>query len=164
MIDEIGTATGGSVIEGGGASQSVNRQEAQSEDAGADRADADAALREELAQANERIAALEAQLSDASQGHELERLLIEAGAIDLETAAVLAERRMAETGVTAEEAVRALVNAKGYLFRSVSRPRYASAVSGAPGRSAGALEDLAIEARETGDRRAVLRYLRRRRG
>lgn len=119
-------------------------------------------LRRELGEAQERIASLEARLTEQSRAIEIERLLVEAGTVDLETARVLVDRRLAAGDVAPDAAVRALVSAKGYLFRS-AQP-VASAVSGAPSRAPDELDELAIEARQTGDRRAVLRYLRRRRG
>ena len=121
-------------------------------------------LEEDLELAQARIADLERQLANESMRSELERQLVDAGAVDLETAIVLAERRLAEGGLTVSEAVAALTQTKGFLFRTPGRSVGASALSGAPARSKDSLEDLAQEARESGDRRAVLRYLRRRRG
>lgn len=121
-------------------------------------------LEQELAEAKERIADLEQRLSSESRRYELERQLSEAGVVDLETALVLAERKLEDESVTVEQAVSSLKSSKGFLFRGPERSSGASALSGSPARPRDSLEDLAREARETGDRRAVLRYLRRRRG
>ncbi len=121
-------------------------------------------LEEELELAQERIADLERRLAGEAMRTELEKQLVDAGAVDLETAILLAERKLAEGGLTVGEAVGALAQSKGFLFRAPVRPTGASALSGAPVKARDSLEELALEARETGDRRAVLRYLRRRRG
>lgn len=169
----IGSGGVGGEIEGGTGQVAVARDAAAQEDAdegGGEEPTIDD-LREELELAEERIADLERLLARESERHALERLLEDAGAKDPETALVLSERLLTGGGLTPAEAVARLVQTKAYLFRSASAARGAEpggrgagALSGEPARALDSLESLASEARETGDRRAVLRYLRRRRG
>ena len=121
-------------------------------------------LESALLKAVERIGELEKQLAEATTSHELERQLVEAGVLDLETATVLAERRLAAGGVTIGEVVADLVSSKSFLFRSSKGGRAGSAVSGGAAEAKDSLSQLAEEAMQSGDRRAVLRYLKRRRG
>ncbi|RNC80446.1 MAG: hypothetical protein ED559_01135 [Phycisphaera sp.] len=117
-----------------------------------------------LAAAVETIAELEKQLAQAEQAQDLERLLIEAGVVDIETATLLAQQRLNDAGASVEGVVSDLVSSKSFLFRSKKASASGSAVSGDPAPVRDSLSELADEARQTGDRRAVLRYLRRRRG
>ncbi len=133
-----------------------------------------------VAELEARVAELESELAgarealDASERRgEIERRLTEAEAIDLETA-----RLLTEAAVSAMEepdvalAVEDLRRRKPFLFAGDrsggARPRSASALS--PAREHGtngsgeALRELADEARSSGDRRALLQYLRQRRG
>lgn len=165
--DGPGSGGGGGGTAGAGSKQDV-RDVALQEESG-DHTSTVEELREQLEMAQARIEELERLMATESARYELERLLEDAGAIDLETALVLAERMLAEGGVTPAEAVARLVKSKAYLFRSAQAQapaagRGASSLSGEPTRAADSLEALAAEARESGDRRAVLRYLRRRRG
>jgi hypothetical protein len=121
-------------------------------------------LESALLKAVEKIAELEKQLADASTSHDLERQLVEAGVLDLETATVLAERRLAGTDASAGDVVAELVSSKPFLFRTRQRGPAGSAVSGGPADVRDSLSQLADEAMQSGDRRAVLRYLKRRRG
>lgn len=165
---------GGGIEPGGsgsgtiGAGEKQDARDAALQEESGDRASAVDDLREQLELAQARIAELERLMASESSRHELERLLEGAGVIDLETALVLSERMLAGGGLSPAEAVARLVKTKAYLFRSSGAPvgvrSGASALSGEPARAADSLEALAAEARETGDRRAVLRYLRRRRG
>lgn len=118
------------------------------------------------------VAALRRELADAKTAAEraarraaIERALTDAGAIDLEITTPLVERAMAETDAPdAAAAVRSVRDAKGFLFRrAVSASAKGSAMAGASVRGAG-LEDLAGDARSSGDRGDLLRYLRARRG
>lgn len=117
-----------------------------------------------LTAAVETIAELEKQLTQAEQTQNLERLLIEAGVVDLETATLLAQQRLNATESSVEGVVSDLVSSKSFLFRSKKALVSGSAVSGGPAPVRDSLSELAEEARLTGDRRAVQRYLRRRRG
>lgn len=121
-------------------------------------------LEEALEAAVRTIEDLEKKLLDVERAQQLERLLIEARTVDLETAQILAERRLASTEASAHEVVQELVSTKGHLFRSPQSGITGSAVSGGPASATDSLSELAAEARRTGDRRAVLRYLRGRRG
>lgn len=125
----------------------------------------------ELEEAREQVAALEAQLADAesrqvstARSHEVERALRDAGAIDLETAQLLVEAAMGdEEAPDIEELVGHLRRDKAFLFtkRSAGGP-VMSALS--EGGSATSLDRALERARKTGDRKALLRYLRMRRG
>ena len=147
-----------------GEHEEQDRDDAVQDDVGRDCEEVIDELEEQLELAQARIADLERQLSAESMRSDLEKQLVEAGAVDLETAMVLAERRLAEGELSVSEAVESLKSTKGFLFRSVKRVSGASAMAGSPTKPRDSLDDLAREARETGDRRAVLRYLRRRRG
>lgn len=118
------------------------------------------------------VAALRQELADAKGTAEkaarraaIERALTDAGAIDLEITTPLVEEAMfgmAEPDVGA--AVRAVRGEKGFLFRKAGGVGLRSAaMAGERGRGVG-LEDLAGDARSTGDRSDLLRYLRARRG
>lgn len=150
----------------GGADVSVKEAQSAIEAADTEPAAGDRVqeLEEALEAAVRTIEELEKKLLDVERAQQLERLLIEAGTVDLETAQILAERRLASTEASAHEVVQELVSTKGHLFRSPQRGITGSAVSGGPASATDSLSELAAEARRTGDRRAVLRYLRGRRG
>lgn len=123
---------------------------------------------------SERITALEAQLSQAHEAldsserqRSIDLALIEADAVDVETARLLTEiavMQMDEPDVLL--AVSELRERKPFLFR---RPRSAGVCAmgahgdGERGGTSGALEDAAEAAMATGDRAALLAYLRMRR-
>lgn len=124
---------------------------------------------EKVAALEERVAELEAALetaradaaralAEAEIGRAIERELTRAGAIDLEAAALLLEAPADAAGVPG--AVRALRDRKPALFRPAPGAAGASMSPAAPDDE---LADLASAARRTGDRAALLRYLRRRR-
>ncbi|GAB5497453.1 MAG: hypothetical protein Phyf2KO_25330 [Phycisphaerales bacterium] len=121
-------------------------------------------LESALTAAVETIADLEKQLAQIKQKQDLERLLIEAGVVDLETATLLAQQRLKDTEASVEGVVSELVSSKSFLFRPKRSLVSGSAVSGGPAPVRDSLSELAEVARQTGDRRAVLKYLRRRRG
>ena len=162
-IEELETGEGSGGVEGPvGGGGDTDRGDATQDDLSCE--EMIDSLEEQLDEAHERIATLERPLTTESRRHELEKMLADAGVIDIETALVLAERKLESEGVTVEQAVSSLMSSKGFLFRRPERASGASALAGSPARSKDSLEDLAREASETGDRRAVLRYLRRRRG
>lgn len=102
-------------------------------------------------------------LEESKRRRLIERELSTQGAIDLETTSLLTEAAL--TGAQdpdIQAAITDLKRRKPFLFRPPAAQR-TSAMSGeiAP---APALDDAALEARRTGDRRALLRYLRLRRG
>lgn len=108
-----------------------------------------------------RVSELESALSALECGHALERALLDEGVIDLETALALAGPRVAggeEAGAVAAD----LARSKPFLFRRAPASAGASA-SGVAGGGAATLSSLASEARRSGDRRALSRYLRLRR-
>lgn len=121
------------------------------------------------------VAGLRRELADAKSAAEkagrraaIERALTEAGAIDLEITTPLVEEVLAgmepvDGGADVNGAVRAVRNSKGFLFRkAVGGGLKSSSMAGEYGRGVG-LEDLAGDARSTGDRSDLLRYLRARR-
>lgn len=128
-------------------------------------------LLEELERARARIAELERSLADAERARELEARLREAGAVDLETATTMAlailernERESDGEPVSEADAVGELLRTKPFLFAA---PVGGPGVVGMAGMPSPAIDDaarLAERARETGDRRLLLRYLRVRRG
>ncbi len=93
----------------------------------------------------------------------IEHDLVEADAIDLETATILTQAALETMDEPdAAVAIQDLRRRKPFLFRSQSnRPSAMSALS-RPGQ--GALDDVAESARRSGDRRELLRYLRMKRG
>lgn len=120
--------------------------------------------------AEARAAQLERQLAEtretldaAERRRAISEGLAQAQALDLETAALLTEAavaQMAEADVGA--AIADLKRRKPFLFRQAPRP---GAMSPAPRAAAprDTLADAASAARDSGDRRALLEYLRLRR-
>ena len=128
-------------------------------------------LRSSLEQAEARLARAESLLT-------AQRLLADAGAVDVESGAVLIERALAGGGACDEaavaEAVKALKRRKPRLFSASGGGGGVGGLLGRDGGSAGAWEDdgdgaerrlavLADRASRSGDRRSVMRYLRERR-
>ena len=115
----------------------------------------------------ERVQALEAEVAQArasAQASDLRRrvetALLEAGAVDVETASLLVERAIAgQETPNVEAAVSSLRAGKGWLFSASSAP----GALHAPAHDGGEEASLAAEAAARGDRRALLRYLRLRR-
>lgn len=111
-----------------------------------------------LEQIHEELAETRATLDDAERKRQAERLLAEHGALDLETAMLLTEAAVAqmdEPDVAA--AVQELRARKPFLF---ARASHASVMSGHAESEPDPIEDAAADARATGDRRVLLRYLR----
>lgn len=117
-----------------------------------------AQLREQLAQAEARLAATQ-------QRHELEGALRDAGVIDVEAAAILAEAcRGASQEADAAALVRDLKARRPYLFRASPVPASAgSALSPAVTPSTDSAIRRAADEARSGDPTAVLRYMRLRR-
>jgi hypothetical protein len=115
-----------------------------------------------------KLAAAEKSLSEAREALDaaerktsIDRELVRQGAIDVETAALLTETAVASMEKPdVKAAIGDLRRGKPFLFRTAPR---ASAMSGTPS-EVSPLDDAAAAARESGDRRALLRYLRMRRG
>ncbi|MBX3379611.1 MAG: hypothetical protein KF805_05925 [Phycisphaeraceae bacterium] len=112
-----------------------------------------------------------AALAQEKQSREIDRALASAGAIDPEVASLLLASMLAtQTGdPTTPPDITALVQTmraqKPFLFESALPPRpipsaMSPAITTTPTDS---LHDLAVQARTTGDRRALLAYLRARR-
>lgn len=118
-------------------------------------------LEGKLAAAEKSLAEAHQALDSAERKRSIERELSRQGAIDIETAALLTEAAVtAMPKPDVKAAISELRRGKPFLFRTTPR---VSAMSGAPS-EASPLEGAAAEARESGDRRALLRYLRMRRG
>lgn len=98
-------------------------------------------------------------LTESERQRALDAELLNAQVLDLETARLLAERAMGEDADPAA-AVADLKRRKPFLFRSAPRSSSMSAMAGGEDDPA---RDLAEKARESGDRRALLRYLRSKR-
>jgi hypothetical protein len=116
------------------------------------------AAESKLEQAEEELGAARRAVDDAERRREAERLLLEHGALDLETALMLTEAAVAqmdEPDVAA--AIDELRKRKTFLFTRRSR---SSAMSERTEQAPDPLGDVAEEARASGDRRALLRYLR----
>lgn len=117
------------------------------------------------------VETLRAQLEEARKGadaserrRETERLLREANAVDVETASLLTEMAVsAMESPDVASAVAELRRTKPYLFRA-SAPHASAMSASVPDDGVQTLETLADEARTSGDRSALLRYLRGRRG
>lgn len=121
-------------------------------------------LENELAELEQTLSETRAALDDAERRSEIERQLVEADAVDLETARLLTEASVGQMGeADVSEAVAELKRTKPFLFKKAARSQ-ASAMSGALecGRC-DELQNAAESARATGDRRTLLRYLRLRR-
>lgn len=119
--------------------------------------------------AADRLSALESELSEAQAALErsereraLDRALGEAGAIDMETARLLAERVMGDGEESdAASAVEEVKRRKPFLFRSARAGAYGA--MGAAPEERGAIDSAAHEAARSGDRGSLLKYLRLRR-
>ncbi|MEL6797531.1 MAG: hypothetical protein AAFO89_12005 [Planctomycetota bacterium] len=162
-----GSAPGGGEVEGPDAAQTFEGGGDAAASALQDDADRDCgALAEALAEENEvlrvRVAELEAALAGVERRFELERSLADAGVIDLETAMAVAEVRV-DAGDTPAAIVSELVASKPFLFRGPRSSARGSALGGASVAAESSLSGLADEARRSGDRRALTRYLRKRR-
>jgi len=118
-----------------------------------------------LAECQASAAQLREQMDKSEGARQIERALVEQQALDLETAALLTEAAVAQMDEPdVEAAVAELKRRKPFLFRSGGAGGHAGAMSGASsGTGDGALTQAAIDARVTGSRQALLRYLRLRR-
>ena len=126
---------------------------------------------QQLEELNEKVRAISAELDEANQTiHSLERrqqvdaLLMDADAIDLEAARLLTEQAvttMDEPDV--ELAVRDLRRHKPYLFRRRSDTTNSAMAPNIPSHGPDPAEQAAEQAARSGDRRDLLRYLRLRR-
>jgi hypothetical protein len=118
-------------------------------------------LETKLAAADKALAESREALDAAERKRDIERELSRQGAIDLESATLLTEAAVAGMDkADAKAAIADLKRSKPFLFKA---PVRVSAMSGAV-ESESSLDAAAAVARESGDRRALLRYLRMRRG
>ncbi len=125
--------------------------------------------------AEARAAELEQSLTEAREAldaverrHQIDAALIEANAIDLETARLLTEMAVADMpDADIAAAVNDLQRHKPFLFRPAmhrrATPTTTAAGASLPASSPDPALDAAAEAATTGNRRALLRYLRARR-
>jgi hypothetical protein len=104
---------------------------------------------------------LRRMLGQSEQSRQIDRELLIAGVVDLDGARRLVDERLA-AGVTVLEAVARVRERRPLLFAPRVRGVRATAMPAGPAPSA--VDEAANDARETGDRRLVLRYLRVRRG
>jgi hypothetical protein len=119
------------------------------------------ALEQRLTELDKQLADSKAALATLERKRAIERELVEQGTIDLEAAGLLAEAAVAGLAdPNLPGAIAELKRRKPHLFRPAAP---AGAMSSAPGAPAPPLEEAAATARATGDRRALLSYLRLRR-
>lgn len=123
-----------------------------------------------VAELGDRLGAVEAAAEDlrrivgeSERARRVDRELLIAGVIDLDGARALVEEQMAD-GATALEAVSRVKERRPLMFAGRARGVRATVMPAPEGGGARPVEDLADAARETGDRRLLLRYLRMRRG
>lgn len=103
-------------------------------------------------------------LVSAERARRIDLALMRAGAVDLDAARLIAEASISdEEGVDIEAVVAELRRGKPFLFRS-RRARAGSAMGRRPVQAGNSLDDAAREAAASGERGALLRYLRARRG
>ena len=102
-------------------------------------------------------------LESAERVRRIDAALISSGAVDLDAARLVTEATLSgDESVDIEAAVAELRRTKPFLFRT-RRPRTSTAMGGRPLQAGSGLEDAAREAARSGERGALLRYLRARR-
>ncbi len=142
-----------------------DKQEPQSDASGGD-AERVKALEARVLELESALAEARAAAMAAARRAEIERALTAAGAIDLEITTPLVEQVVA--GMDEPDigkAVREVRAGKSFLFRtSTSGGVRSESMAGRPSGAGPGLDDLASEARASGDRADLLRYLRARRG
>ncbi len=123
-------------------------------------------LRAKIAQLESALGSAQQTIVQVERRGEIDRELTAARAVDLETARLLTEAVIAEMDEPdVVLAVRELCDRKPFLFGS-RRPAPVGGVSMSPtvrGGGEGALSSMAQQARSSGDRSELLRYLRARR-
>ena len=108
-------------------------------------------------------------LAQSERRRQIEGLLRDAESVDVGAALLLTEAAIGEIDgdIDLKDVVAEMVRTKPYLFArdaGVSRDRYRASVMAGAVDSESELVEAATAARETGDRRALLRYLRMRNG
>jgi hypothetical protein len=124
-----------------------------------------AGLREQLAKSEAALEAAREALDAAERRHAIDLRLLEAGTVDLESARLLTElavSRMDDADVSA--AVTELRRRKPFLFGRSRAGSHGGAAMAAATAGSDPIEQIAEEAIRTGDRAALMRYLRARRG
>jgi hypothetical protein len=120
-------------------------------------------LDQRLSEANRLLEEARAALGSSERHRAIDRELVSQGATDMEIGAMMAEMALdAAPNTDIATIVADLKKRKPFLFRT--RTQSASAMAAATSASGAGLDQAAIEARQTGDRGAVLRYLRMKRG
>ena len=123
-------------------------------------------LEEQVGVLKARSVELESALSTSEQRRQIDRHLSQAEAVDVETAALLTEAAVA--GMDEPDVARAVAelrDRKPFLFGRRERMGSGMSAFGSVGDPVvDELDRAAIEARESGDKRTLLRYLRMRRG
>jgi len=122
-------------------------------------------LTEQLAQAQEQTAELSGQLSDIQAEQKLVHKLISAGAVDVESAVLLAKARMKEDA-DPDDVIEQLKKEKQFLFGGTDEIATAAKTAGAKERSTNVhtvLERAAKKAATTGNRTDLHEYLKLRR-
>lgn len=126
-----------------------------------------AALAEQLAQANDRIAQMSEELGGLQIEQKLTHRLAAAGAIDLEAAVLVARARMEDkTETDIDDCVAQLRKEKTYLFGGsgqVVLPRKTATARDRAAHNQTALEQAAKRAARTGSRIDLQRYMKLRR-
>lgn len=129
------------------------------------------ALQDRVRELEQTLAQTREALDAVERRGEIDRALVRAEAVDLETARLLTELAVREMdGADVEAAVAELRRRKPFLFRNGVRGRTGSVGAAMSGRTpqAGSDGQRLVEAAEAaaraGDRGALLRYLRARRG
>jgi len=120
------------------------------------------ALRERVGELESELERVRGELRDSSRRAEIDRLLRDAGATDPETARAVVESMSPGDGPgELAAAVSRLRRDKPFLFETGG---VRSSTAGVAAGGVDAVRAAEEEARHTGDRRALLRYLRVRRG
>jgi len=118
----------------------------------------------QLAEANEKIARMARDLDELQRGQKLTHKLAAAGAIDLETAVLVAKARLeGQTGADLDGCVAQLRKEKAYLFggpTEATAPRRTAPVKDRMPASPTALEQAAQKAAQTGSRADLHHYLK----
>lgn len=125
---------------------------------------------ERVAELGDRLGAVEAAADDlrrivgeSERARQVDRELLIAGVVDLDGARSLVDEQVA-TGATVLEAVSRVKERRPLLFVARARGIRATVMPAVEGGGVRSVDEVAIAARETGDRRLLLRYLRMRRG
>ena len=122
---------------------------------------------EQLAEANEKIARMARDLDELQRRQELTHKLASAGAVDLETAVLVAQARLeGKTGADLDGCVAQLRKEKAYLFggpAETNAPRRTAPVKDRMPTRPTALEQAARKAAQTGSRTDLHHYLKLRR-